>query len=347
MPSSQQSPGPLVSIIICNYNHGRFLRDAIGSALGQTYGHVEVIVVDDGSTDDSRAVIGEFAAAGSVKAIYQANQGQCAAYNAGFAASSGDIVLFLDADDLYLPDMAEHVVPAIDADTAKAHFRLSFIGPGGEPRAGQTPRVLASGDVGHLLATKGVLYSSAPGSGNAYARRALLGLFPLPVTEDKYCADFFAVYGSALNGKVVAVDAVLGRYRLHGSADNEGASLAFANAGKYNAPEKLRARIATFRSHVKHQLGLELPPRLVSFSTQKQEFVLGVFRDMRYLRRLSTGQQQFADLWFALRTSPDFSPLLKSCIAVWAVLVIVLPRSAALPLARYVTNPASRQGRGA
>ena len=342
MPSPQQSPGPLVSIIICNYNHGRFLRDAIDSALAQTYGNVEVIVVDDGSTDNSRAVIDGFAAKGAVKAHYQDNQGQCSAYNAGFAASAGDIVLFLDADDLYLPEMAERVVAAIDADTAKVHFRLSFIGPQGELRAGQTPRVLPSGAVGHLLATKGVLYTSAPGSGNAYARRALANLFPLPVTEDKYCADFFTVYGSALNGTVVAVNAILGRYRLHGSADDEGTSLAFANADRYNTPERLKARIATFRSHVKRQLGLDLPPRLVSFSTQKQEFILDVFRDMRYLRRLATGQQQFGDLWYALRSSPDFSLLLKSCIAIWAVLVIVLPRAAALPLARYVTNPASR-----
>lgn len=331
-----------VSIIICNYNHGRFLRDAIESALAQTYPNVEVIVVDDGSTDDSRAVIDGFAAQGAVKALYQDNQGQCAAYNAGFAASAGDIVLFLDADDLYLPQMAERVVAAIDADTAKAHFLLSFIGPEGELRAGQTPRVLASGAVGQLLATKGVLYTSAPGSGNAYARRALANLFPLPVTGDRYCADFFTVYGSALNGPVVAVEAVLGRYRLHGSAGDEGASLAFANAARYNAPERLEARIATFRSHVRRRLGLDLPPRLVSFSTQKQVFVLDVCREMRYLRRLSAGRQQFAGLWHALRSSPDFSLVLKSCIAIWAVLVIVLPRAAALPLARYVANPASR-----
>ncbi|WBY00799.1 glycosyltransferase family A protein [Ramlibacter tataouinensis] len=331
-----------MSIIICNYNYGRFLRAAIDSALAQTYGKVEVIVVDDGSTDTSRAVIDEFAAKGAVKALYQDNQGQCSAYNAGFAASAGDIVLFLDADDLYLPEMAERVVAAIDANAAKAHFKLSFIGPQGELRSGQTPRVLAFGAVGDLLATKGVLYSSAPGSGNAYARRALAKLFPLPITEDRYCADFFTVYGSALNGTVVAVNAVLGRYRLHGSVDDEGASLAFANAATYNAPERLKARIATFRSHVRRQLGVDLPPRLVSFSTQKQEFVRDVFRDGRYLRRLWTGQQQFADLWHALRSSPDFSLLLKSCIAIWAVLVIVLPRAAALPLARYVTNPASR-----
>jgi hypothetical protein len=76
------------------------------------------------------------------------------------------------------------------AKTAKAHFRLSFIGPDGEPRDGQTPRVLSSGAVGHLLATKGLLYSSAPGSGNAYARQALADLFPLPLTVDKLGADF-------------------------------------------------------------------------------------------------------------------------------------------------------------
>lgn len=341
MPSPQ-SDGPLVSIIICNYNYGRYLRDAIGSALGQTYANVEVIVVDDGSTDDSRATINEFAGTGAVKALYQDNQGQCAAYNAGFAASAGDIVLFLDADDLYLPEAAGRVVAAMATNTAKAHFLLSFIGPQGEWRPGQTPRVLASGAVGDLLAKKGVLYSSAPGSGNAYARWALASLFPLPVTDDRYCADFFTVYGSALNGPVVAVNLVLGRYRLHGSVEDEGTSLCFANAGKYNAAQRLNARIATFRSHVRRQLGLDLPARLVSFSTQKQEFALQVLRDSRYMRRLSTGRQQFADLWHSLRGSPDFPPVLKAGLAAWAVLVIILPRAIALPLARYVTNAASR-----
>lgn len=344
MLSHPSGHGPLVSIVICNYNYGRFIRSAISSALAQTYKNIEIVVIDDGSTDSSRAVIDEFVLTGAVKAIYQNNEGQYSAYNAGFAASSGDIVMFLDADDIYLPEAARMVVAAMNSGTAKVHFRLSFMGPEGELRDGHTPRGLSSGAVGDLLATKGLLYSSAPGSGNAYARQALTDLFPLPVTEDKHGADFFTVYGSSLKGRVVAVDPVLGHYRLHKSRHEEKASLVFGNAAKSgNERERLKTRIAMFNLHVKQRLGVDLPEQLVSFSTQKQEFVVETLREARYVRRLAIGQAQAAPLWYALKNSPDFSIFFKSCLVVWAVLVVVLPRPLAFSLARYVSNPASRK----
>lgn len=344
MLSHQSGHGPLVSIVICNYNYGRFIRSAICSALAQTYKNTEIIVVDDGSTDSSRAVIDEFVLTDAVKAIYQHNEGQYSAYNAGFAASSGDIVMFLDADDIYLPEAARVVVAAMNTGAAKAHFRLSFIGPQGEMRDGHTPRGLSSGAVGDLLATKGLLYSSAPGSGNAYARQALTDLFPLPVSADKHGADFFTVYGSSLKGMVVAVDSVLGHYRLHKSRDEEKASLVFGNAAKSgDERERLKARIAMFNLHIKQRLGVDLPEQLVSFSTQKQEFVVEALRETRYSRRLAIGQTQGATLWYSIKNSPDFSIFFKSCLVIWAVLVVVLPRALAFPLARYVTNAASRK----
>ena len=252
--------------------------------------------------------------------------------------------MFLDADDIYLPEAARVVVASMNAGTAKAHFRLSFIGPQGEARDGRTPRRLSSGAMGHLLATKGLLYSSAPGSGNAYAREALTDLFPLPVTQDKHGADFFTIYGSCLKGRVVAVDSVLGHYRLHGSRNEEKTSLVFGNAAKLgNERERLQARISIFKLHIRQRLGVDLPKRLVSFSTQKQEFVVEALRETRYVRRLAIGQAQAAPLWCALKDSPDFSIFFKSCLVIWAVLVVVLPRALALPLARYVSNAASRE----
>jgi glycosyltransferase involved in cell wall biosynthesis len=343
MLNLESSHCPRVSIVICNYNYAQFIRAAICSALAQTYKNIEIVVVDDGSTDSSKAVIGEFLMSGAVKAVYQKNEGQYSAYNAGFAASSGDIVMFLDADDMYLPETAREVLTAMNADTAKVHFRLSFVGARGELRNGQTPRKLSSGAVGDLLATKGLLYSSAPGSGNAYARQAIADLFPLPVTEDKHGADFFTIYGSSLKGKVVAIDSVLGHYRLHKSHDEEKTSLVFGNAAKSGSEiERLKARISMFNLHIKQRLGVALPEQLVSFSTQKQEFVVEAFRETKYTRRLAYGHGQAATLWYSIKNSPDFSIFFKSCLVMWAVLVVILPRALALPLARYVTNAASR-----
>jgi len=96
------SSKPQVSILINNYNYARFLPEAIESALNQTYRNCEVIVVDDGSTDNSRDVLAGFDT--RIVAILKANGGQASAFNAGFAASRGDWVFFLDADDYFLPE---------------------------------------------------------------------------------------------------------------------------------------------------------------------------------------------------------------------------------------------------
>src|SRR5689334_13928789 len=93
-----------VSIVIDNYNTARFVGEAIESALGQTRPDVEVVVVDDGSTDGSRDVIAGFE--GRVRVVLQENRGQAGAVNTGYAAVSGDVVLFLDGDDVLLPGAA-------------------------------------------------------------------------------------------------------------------------------------------------------------------------------------------------------------------------------------------------
>ena len=85
----------MISIIINNYNYARFLRAAIDSALGQSYQPIEVLVVDDGSTDQSRAIIDSYG--DRIRPVLKKNGGQASALNAGFAQSQGDSVIFLDA----------------------------------------------------------------------------------------------------------------------------------------------------------------------------------------------------------------------------------------------------------
>jgi glycosyltransferase involved in cell wall biosynthesis len=114
MPPQQ----PLVSILINNYNYARYLNATIASALNQTYPHVEVVVVDDGSTDDSKAVILSYG--DRVVPVFKANGGQASALNAGFAASRGQIVCLLDADDLCLPHKVAEVVALFQAQPQAA-----------------------------------------------------------------------------------------------------------------------------------------------------------------------------------------------------------------------------------
>lgn len=89
----------LVSIVINNYNYDRFLAQVIDGALGQIHSNIEVVVVDDGSTDNSRDVIARYG--DRIVSVLKTNGGQASALNAGFAASKGEIICLLDADDLF------------------------------------------------------------------------------------------------------------------------------------------------------------------------------------------------------------------------------------------------------
>ena len=98
----QEADAPLVSIIIPTYNYGRYLSKAVKSCLDQTYGNLEIIVVDDGSTDDTRVVVEGLDS--RVAYVHQENQGVSAARNNGLRRAKGTFIAFLDADDYLLSD---------------------------------------------------------------------------------------------------------------------------------------------------------------------------------------------------------------------------------------------------
>ena len=99
---------PLVSVIIPTYNSGHFVSAAIQSALAQTYQPLEVIVVDDGSTDDTKERISAWE--GSIHYVRQPNRGPAAARNRGITLARGDLIAFLDADDVWLPQKLQKQV---------------------------------------------------------------------------------------------------------------------------------------------------------------------------------------------------------------------------------------------
>ncbi len=105
---------PLVSIILNNYNYGHFLAASIDSALAQTYAPIEVIVVDDGSTDNSRHILAGYG--DRIRLVLKANGGQSSAFNAGFAVSNGDYIAFLDSDDLFTPNKVARMMEIASAN---------------------------------------------------------------------------------------------------------------------------------------------------------------------------------------------------------------------------------------
>ena len=176
-----------VSVIIPNYNYGRFLAAALESVLTQTYAAYEVIVVDDGSTDDSLAVLAGYA--DHVSVLRQKNQGVGAARNAGVAAASGDLIAFLDADDYWLPRKLEVQVAHF---AAQPHLGLVHCGVHYVDVAGHFQREDLNGRAGwvaeDLLQFRPAVV--APGSTSLIPRRVFqeLGGFrseqELPAAED-------------------------------------------------------------------------------------------------------------------------------------------------------------------
>lgn len=219
---------PWVSIVINNYNYGRFLPEAINSAMRQRYEPVEVIVVDDGSTDNSRAVIAEYAT--RIKAVLKSNGGQASALNAGFAASGGDIVLFLDADDILFPDAAANAVLQLaDHIASKVHWPMWVVDSGGN-RTGETrpPHAPPAGDFRQRVLERGPSnVASSPTSGNAWSRSFLARVMPIPedVAYYRACADEYLYTLAPVFGMVRAIAEPQGFYRVHGG--NTYSSLSF------------------------------------------------------------------------------------------------------------------------
>lgn len=201
--------GPVVSFVIPNYNHARFLGAAIRSALEQTYPHVEVIVVDDGSTDDSRAVAAAFG--GRIRCIHQRNAGLSAARNTGVGAAGGEYIALLDADDLVEPLYAERLLAAMaqNPGSAGAYCGFRFVDQDNAPLNRVERRTVAPES----------LYASLL-NGNYWVPESLLaqrscysacGEFD---TSLRACEDWDVWLRFSRHYRLVGVDDVLIRYRV-------------------------------------------------------------------------------------------------------------------------------------
>jgi hypothetical protein len=207
-----------VDVVVNNHNYARFLPAAITSALEQTHEHVRVIVVDDGSTDGSRDVIRAYG--DQVIALYTPNRGQAAALNAGFAKSAGDVVMFLDADDVLLPHAAATVAEmfAAHGDLAKVQYPMVIIDAAGRRTGARKPPLgtaMPSGNVVNEELTFPFDLCWVATSGNAFARWVLDEILPVPEDEYRLCADTYLVHLAALLGPVASLGEPGAGFRVH------------------------------------------------------------------------------------------------------------------------------------
>lgn len=204
----------LVTVVIPNYNYAHYLRETLDSVFAQTYPEIEVIVVDDGSKDDSREILESYG--GRITAIFQQNQGVSAARNNGAAAGSGEFIAFLDADDLWLPEKIEKQIARFTADQ---RLGLVHVGVDEIDAAGNSLLHRLEGSEGDaatdllLLGRKGVL-----GGGSGFmVRRAVfdeIGGFDLHLSTS---ADFDLFFQVSCRYCVGFVVEILIRYRIHSS----------------------------------------------------------------------------------------------------------------------------------
>jgi glycosyltransferase involved in cell wall biosynthesis len=245
---------PTVSVVIPAYNQARFLAGALESVLTQTYPALEIVVVDDGSTDATGEVLAGFR--GRVAVVRQPNNGVSSARNAGVAGSAGDLVAFLDADDQWLPDklarqIARHVR---EPDLGLVHCGIQEIDADGRALGVRTEGI--EGRVaGRLLRFDGAAILG--GGSAALIPRTVFdrvgGFDPLLSTS----ADWDLYYRIAKDHPIGFVDEVLVRYRLHGAGMHTNVDLmaqdmlrafsrAFASELPADAPE---ARVAYANLH--------------------------------------------------------------------------------------------------
>ena len=207
--------GDLVSFCVSNHNYGRFLSPLIEALLHQTHDNVEIVVVDDGSTDDSREILSQYEDRIIVELQEQA--GQAAACNRAFSLSSGDIVVFHDSDDLLHRDAAARLVEAFARrDVAMVLSRLEDVDVDGKPTGGMRPQVgcpLWGGELRQLVLSRCAFFWPET-TGQAFRRTFLEDALPIPFMLNP---DMHLSHLGAIAAPVIALQDPIGCYRVHGS----------------------------------------------------------------------------------------------------------------------------------
>lgn len=221
---------PLVSIVINNYNYGRYLEQAIESALAQTYPHIELIVVDDGSTDQSREIIARYR--DRCDAVLKENGGQASAFNVGIQRTKGEYVLLLDSDDYLFPHAVETFVRSFPPGHARIYADLKIVDENDRPRtdiAKENYFRPFDGDLFAFIKGGGEPFW-APTSANFLHGDTLRSIGQVPEKEFRICADAYVLVQTALRGPVRSVPHELVAYRIHSSNHFATGAFAYADA---------------------------------------------------------------------------------------------------------------------
>ena len=113
---------PLITVYITNFNYGKYIEEAIQSVLNQTYPNIEILIIDDGSTDNSKEIIDRYALTTGIQTVFQSNRGLAKSNNVALAMANGEYIVRLDADDRFHSDALENLLSGFTSSSVAMVF---------------------------------------------------------------------------------------------------------------------------------------------------------------------------------------------------------------------------------
>ena len=308
---------PKVSVLVTNYNMGRFVVESVRSALSQSYQNLEIVICDDGSVDDSFARIeANFASNARVTYFTRPNTGQAGAMNAAFARATGELIAFLDSDDVWLPNRLSRVVDrfATSPGLGVLSHQLQAVDEKLRPLRFFGLDHFDEGWLGWNALAVAKL-AKARTTGLTIHRAVADRVFPLP-TDSRGHGDGIMVRRAAVLARVGALHEVLALYRQH--ADNQTGITGPTQA--IVAEAELRVRRIALADHM--------------------AFYRSVFGrpagDDNFVRRMTAYDELTFDLLADRPLDRQIIRLLpRLSTRVWWFLLADLPRTAATALFRF------------
>jgi glycosyltransferase involved in cell wall biosynthesis len=332
----------MLSVIICNYNYERYIADSISSALAIDWPDVEVIVVDDGSTDGSAAVIKRFLLDRRVTALFRENRGQASAAAEGFRHSRGEWILFLDADDVVEPSIVCDAAAVMKPNWSMIQFQMMLINESGALLHNTFPKYRP--DVNPSSIRKWVAevdnYPTPPNSGNVLSRLFLDKIFPLEEGMDRFVDSYF-LSTAPLLGDVLTVRKPVVRYRIHGS--NDGAQ-SVLDISKLARDLRRHLRRSRYSAQIAGRYGVNVSPERWRYGYYNLSMRLASLRLAPSTHPLQgdTLARCVRDWGVSIRRSQGLGSMRHFAMAVWLFGVAVMPKPIARTLVSWRFAPLSR-----
>jgi len=340
MIAIMDSNQPKISIVITCYNYEKYIETSIESVLNQDYANKELIVVDDVSSDSSRDIISRYDDR-LVAVFHVENKGHGGAFNSGYAASTGELVIFLDADDYLLPGALDMAAANMSSDCSVYMYHMDLVDAEGVAYD-VFPKYEAPFDT--VKAKEKLLhcgrYQSTVTSGLVFSRSFLNQVMPMDESAFRQGGDGYLVTLAPLYGPVTGFDEKLSAYRQHGDNHSGFNQLLLKRAEWCIEHDKQRYRALVFHTEqMGHLLSIDEIAQNDLLHLE-QKMCLSLFSDNTDNRpklRILIADNAIKAMRYA-----NLSPVNIVLIKVWWFLLKVLPKLYAKNIFAWRMLPSSR-----